>query len=100
MIGKLGLILGSAFLPHLTQRLGEKGRRRRRRLKAKEYSKLKRKDMKKMTKQNMKSFFKYYPKVSKLMRAERDEAVSKVGQIYDDAQNKTPQHESLKKRRY
>ena len=81
-LGKLMLTLGSDFLPLVTQRLGEKGRKRRRVAKRKEYTKAKYKDIKKTTDLRMGLMMKYYPKVSRMVRANRDEAMDKIGKMY------------------
>lgn len=97
-----GAVLGglaSAFLPVITRRLGEKGRARRRRLRARQYGKEKRRDIRKTTKTNMKLFQKYYPKMQKYARAERDEALGKLRQSYDSVYHSSPQHKDVKKMR-
>lgn len=81
-LGSFILTLGSAFLPLVTRKLSESSRRRQRRRVAQEYSKSKAKDVKRMTKTRMKMLVKYYPKVSAMVRKDRDEAMAKVGSMY------------------
>ena len=85
--GKLFEILASAFLPVVVRRMTEGGRRKRRKRNAQDYLDMKSKDRKRTTRENYLMFRKYHPRISKITRANRDEALDtyrrRANEIYD-----------------